>query len=59
MPYSSSFAVCSRLMRQWWSEPVDYVAQVQYFARRTMSTAIQVMIGLGTGLNAIISLAVE
>ena len=45
-------------MRQWWSEPVDYVAQVQYFARRTMSTAIQVMIGLGTGLNAIISLAV-
>lgn len=56
--YSRSFAVCGELIREWWSEPVDYVAQVQYFTKRTMSAAIQVMIGLGTGLDAVISLVI-
>ncbi|HEY0229114.1 MAG TPA: diguanylate cyclase [Mycobacterium sp.] len=56
--YSRSFAVCGGLVREWWSEPVDYAAQVQYFTKRGMSAAIQVMIGLGTGLDAAISLAV-
>jgi diguanylate cyclase (GGDEF)-like protein len=56
--YSRSFAVCGGLVREWWSEPVDYAAQVQYFTKRGMSAAIQVMIGLGTGLDALISVAV-
>jgi diguanylate cyclase (GGDEF)-like protein len=50
--------VCGSLVREWWSEPVDYAAQVQYFTKRAMSAAIQVMIGLGTGLDALISLAI-
>ena len=45
-----------RLARAWWTEPVDYTAQVQYFAKRSMSEAIQTMIGLGTGLISVISL---
>lgn len=48
----------SRLIRQWWSGPVDYPGQVQYFAQRVMSGAIQVLIGMGTGLNALISLVI-
>lgn len=47
-------AVFGRLVRKWWSEPIDYAAQVQYF-RRAMSGAVQVLIGLGTGLDAVIS----
>jgi diguanylate cyclase (GGDEF)-like protein len=46
--------VFGRLVREWWSEPIDYAAQVQYF-RRAMSGAVQVLIGLGTGLDAVIS----
>ena len=45
-------------IRQWWSEPVDYAAQVQYFAKRSIAGAVQVLIGLGTGLDAVISLAI-
>lgn len=56
--YSKSVVVFGRFVREWWSEPVDYVAQVEYFTRRGMSGAIQVLIGLGTGFNALISLAV-
>lgn len=56
--YSRSFAVFGPQLRQWWSEPVDYVEQVQYFTKRTMSGAVQVLIGLGTGLNAVISLVI-
>lgn len=47
-----------RLVREWWSEPVDYAAQVQYFTKRAMSGAVQVLIGLGTGLDAVISAAI-
>ncbi|CAN5495962.1 GGDEF domain-containing protein [soil metagenome] len=47
-----------RHIHDWWSDPVDYVVQVEYFTKRTMSGAIQVLIGLGTGLNAVISQAV-
>jgi diguanylate cyclase (GGDEF)-like protein len=50
-------AVFGRLVRQWWSEPIDYAAQVQYF-RRAMSGAVQLLIGLGTGLDAVISAAI-
>ncbi|CAN5355070.1 GGDEF domain-containing protein [soil metagenome] len=46
------------IVRQWWTAPVDYVAQVEYFTKRTMSGAVQVMIGLGTGLNAVTSLVI-
>jgi diguanylate cyclase (GGDEF)-like protein len=54
---AGSFAVFGRLVRQWWGEPVDYAAQVQYFAKRSMSGAVQYMIGLGTGFDGVISLA--
>lgn len=47
-----------RFIRTWWQEPVDYAGQVQYFAKRAMSGAIKTLIGLGTGLNAMISLAI-
>lgn len=50
--------VFGRFIRQWWTEPVDYVAQVEYFAKRVMSGAIQILIGSGTGLNALISLLI-
>jgi diguanylate cyclase (GGDEF)-like protein len=52
--YSKSAVVFGRLVREWWSEPVDYDAQVQYFTKRAMSGAVQVLIGLGTGLDAVI-----
>jgi diguanylate cyclase (GGDEF)-like protein len=42
------------LISDWWREPVDYPTQVQYF-KRAMSGAVQVLIGLGTGLDAVIS----
>ena len=50
--------MCGSLVRGWWSEPVDYPAQVQYFTKRAMSVAVQVMIGVGTGLDALITLAI-
>lgn len=46
--------VFGRLVREWWSSPIDYAAQVQYF-RRAMSGAVQILIGVGTGLDAVIS----
>lgn len=55
----SSFGVFGRLVRDWWREPVDYAAQVQYFTKRSLADAIQVMIGVGTGLIAVISLAIQ
>ncbi|CAN5664849.1 GGDEF domain-containing protein [soil metagenome] len=46
------------LAGEWWREAVDYDAQVQYFAKRAMAGGLQVLIGLGTGLNAVITLVV-
>lgn len=43
-----------RIIGEWWREPVDYATQVQYF-KRAMSGAVQVLIGLGTGLDAVLS----
>lgn len=37
---------------------MDYAGQVQYFARRSLASAIRVLIGAGIGLMALISLAV-
>jgi diguanylate cyclase (GGDEF)-like protein len=54
LAYSKSVVVFGHLVREWWSEPVDYAAQVQYFTKRAMSGAVQVLIGLGTGLDAVI-----
>jgi len=56
--YSRSFGVFGRLVRDWWREPVDYAAQVQYFTKRSLADAIKVMIGGGTGLVAVVSLAI-
>jgi diguanylate cyclase (GGDEF)-like protein len=55
---SRSFAVFSRLVGEWWNSPVDYAAQVQYFAKRSMADAIRVMIGVGNGLTVVTSLAI-
>jgi diguanylate cyclase (GGDEF)-like protein len=38
--------------------PVDYAAQVQYFAKRSMAEAIRMMIGIGNGITAVISLTI-
>lgn len=46
-----------RLVGGWWREPVDYSAYVQYFAKRSMTGAIRVMIGAGIGLISIITVA--
>ena len=54
----SNVVVFGRLVRKWWTEPVDYAAQVQYFAKRGTSGAVQVLIGLGTGLDAVICAAI-
>ncbi|WP_245906353.1 GGDEF domain-containing protein [Mycolicibacterium palauense] len=53
-----SFQVFGRLVGEWWREPVDYSAYVQYFAKRSMTGAIRVMIGVGIGLISIITLVV-
>jgi diguanylate cyclase (GGDEF)-like protein len=58
LDYSRSAVVFGGLVRDWWREPVDYAAQVQYFAKRSLSAAIQVMIGVGNGLVAVIWLAI-
>ncbi len=52
-----SFRVFGRLVGEWWREPVDYSAYVQYFAKRSMASAIRVMIGAGIGLISIITVA--
>jgi diguanylate cyclase (GGDEF)-like protein len=43
-------------MQEWWSEPVAYATQVQYFTKRTMSKTIQVLIGIGTAFDGVVSL---
>jgi diguanylate cyclase (GGDEF)-like protein len=58
LAHTRSIGVFGRFILEWWREPVDYSAQVEYFAKRGMSRAIQVMIGLGTGLDAVISLVI-
>jgi len=55
---SRSFAVFRRLAGEWWNSPVDYAAQVQYFAKRSMAEAIRMLIGLGNCLTVVISLAI-
>ena len=50
-----TFAVFSRLMRQWWHEPVDYLGQVQFFSRRSLADAIKTLIGAGSALVAAIA----
>jgi diguanylate cyclase (GGDEF)-like protein len=56
--YSRSFAVFGPHLRNWWSAPVDYAAQVHYFTQREIAAPIQVLIGLGTGFNGVLSLTV-
>ena len=56
--YSKSVEAFNGFVRQWWREPVDYTAQVEYFGKRSMAGAIQTLIGLGTGMHGIITLTV-
>jgi len=51
--------VFGRLVRDWWREPVDYAAQVQYFTKRSLADAIKVLIGSGTGVVALVLLAIR
>ncbi|OKH82146.1 hypothetical protein EB75_13250 [Mycobacterium sp. ST-F2] len=53
----SSVQSVSRLVARWWREPVDYEAQVQNYARRSLADAIRAMIGLAVGLAAGIAAA--
>ncbi|MCV7357396.1 diguanylate cyclase [Mycolicibacterium fluoranthenivorans] len=53
-----SCRVFARGVATWWREPVDYPGQVQYFARRSLASAIRMLIGTGSGLMALIALAV-
>ncbi|MHC9293777.1 diguanylate cyclase [Mycobacterium sp. LTG2003] len=55
---SGSYAGFVGLLRDWWREPVDYPAQVQYFAKRSMYEAIRTLIGLGTAFNGVICLGI-
>jgi diguanylate cyclase (GGDEF)-like protein len=57
--YLRSFVVFGRLVRDWWSEPVDYAAQVQYFTKRSLADAVKVLIGGGTGLVGVVLLAIQ
>jgi len=51
--------VFGRLVLDWWREPVDYAAQVQYFTKRSLAGAVKVLIGGGTGLVAVVLLAIQ
>jgi diguanylate cyclase (GGDEF)-like protein len=51
--------VLTSLVRDWWREPVDYAAQVQYFTKRSLASALKVLIGSGTALVAIVLLVLE
>lgn len=56
--YTRSFAAFVPHLRNWWTGPVDYAAQVQYFTQREISVPIKTLIGLGTGSNGVISLLI-
>jgi diguanylate cyclase (GGDEF)-like protein len=53
-----SFAVFGPGVGEWWNAPVDYAAQVQYFAKRSMAEPIRLLIGVGNGVTVVISLAI-
>lgn len=54
--YSKSVEAFNGFVQQWWREPVDYTAQVEYFGKRSMARAIQTLIGLGTCMHGIVTL---
>jgi len=54
--YSKSVEAFNGFVQQWWREPVDYAAQVEYFGKRGMARAIQTLIGLGTAMHGIVTL---
>ncbi|MGE0783955.1 GGDEF domain-containing protein [Mycolicibacterium sp.] len=56
---AESLASFGRQVAVWWREPVDYTGQVEYFAKRSMSEAIQVLIGLGTAVVAVASFLLQ
>lgn len=47
--------VFGRLIRDWWTGPVDYDAQVQYFTKRSTAEAIRMVIAVGAVAVAVIS----
>ncbi|WP_173007943.1 GGDEF domain-containing protein [Mycolicibacterium sp. P1-18] len=56
--YSTNVGAFGSFVRQWWGEPVDYAAHVEYFGKRGVAPAIKTLIGLGTGVHGIITLTV-
>lgn len=49
----------ARLARVWWSEPVDYDAQIGYFAQRGLLGGIQLLVGGCAALLAAISIVIQ
>ncbi|MEN4450078.1 GGDEF domain-containing protein [Mycobacterium sp. SM3041] len=43
-----------RMVREWWHTPTDYEAQVEYFAKRSLTGLIQFLVGLGVGMVGLI-----
>ena len=48
-----------RMVREWWHTPTDYQAQVEYFAKRSLTGLIQLLIGLGAGMVGFITLIAQ
>lgn len=44
------------MVREWWRTPTDYQAQVEYFAKRSLTGLIQLLVGLGAGMVGLIIL---
>ncbi|TDK87451.1 sensor domain-containing diguanylate cyclase [Mycolicibacterium mucogenicum] len=49
----------ARLARVWWSEPVDYDAQIGYFAQRGLLGGVQLLVGGCAALLAAISIVIQ
>jgi diguanylate cyclase (GGDEF)-like protein len=49
----------ARLARAWWSAPVDYEAQIGYFAQRGLLGGVQLLVGGCAALLAAISIVIQ
>lgn len=43
-----------QMVREWWHTSTDYEAQVEYFAKRSLTGLIQFLVGLGVGMVGLI-----
>jgi diguanylate cyclase (GGDEF)-like protein len=54
-----SLRTVGQLTRTWWTAPVDYDAQVGYFAKRSLTGGIQLLIGSCAALLAVIPMVIQ